>query len=52
VVKKDEMPLPSYLVGHSDAILSPEQKEKIIEWCNSCMDAMKATYPADSLVKK
>lgn len=52
MIKEDEMPLPSYLVGHSDAVLSPEQKEKVIAWCNNCMNAMKAVYPMDSLVKK
>jgi hypothetical protein len=52
MVKKDEMPLSSYLVIHGDAILSPEQKEKVIAWCSNCMNAMKAAYPIDSLVKK
>jgi len=52
MVKEDEMPLPSYLVGHRDAVLSPEQKEKIIAWSNNCMEEMKAVYPVDSLVKQ
>jgi hypothetical protein len=52
VIKKDEMPLPSYLIIHRDAVLSPEQKEKVIAWSKNCMDAMKAAYPIDSLVKK
>jgi hypothetical protein len=52
VIKKDEMPLPSYLIIHRDAVLSPEQKEKVIAWSKNCMDAMKTAYPIDSLVKK
>ena len=52
MIKDDEMPLPSYLWEHRDARLSPEQKEKLIAWCTSCKNAMKAAYPMDSLVKK
>jgi hypothetical protein len=51
-IKEDEMPLPSYLVGHPKAALSPEQKETVMAWCNSCMAIMKASYPADSLKKR
>jgi len=51
-IKEDEMPLPSYLVGHPKAALSPEQKETITAWCNSCMAVMKASYPPDSLKKR
>ena len=52
MVKQDEMPLPSYLIGHRDAELSPEQKDKIITWSNDCMNVMKNMYPVDSLVRK
>jgi len=52
MLKEDEMPLPSYtwLGLHSDAKLSPEQKETLIKWAQDQMDYLKATYPADSLV--
>ena len=34
-IKKDEMPLDSYLWIHKDAILSKEQKKIIISWADS-----------------
>lgn len=52
MVQEDEMPLPSYLVMHNNARLNQDQKDKIISWSNSCMDAMKSAYPLDSLVRK
>jgi hypothetical protein len=52
MVKKDEMPLPSYLVLHGNAKLSMEQKVKITDWCSVSMEAMKSAYPIDSLLKK
>ena len=51
-VEEDGMPLSSYLAIHGDAAISPEQKEKIIAWCDECRNAMKAMYPADSLKKQ
>ncbi|MBK5284893.1 MAG: heme-binding domain-containing protein [Bacteroidia bacterium] len=51
-LKEDEMPLGTYTAIHRHAILSPEQKEKIIQWSNARMNEMKATYPPDSLLKK
>ncbi|MBB4806305.1 hypothetical protein HNP38_001577 [Chryseobacterium defluvii] len=32
MIKKDEMPLESYIVGHSDARLTPEQKQELIKY--------------------
>jgi hypothetical protein len=52
LVKKDEMPLNSYLWIHKDAKLSVDEKSKIINWANAIRDSMKAKYPIDSLVKK
>jgi len=46
------MPLSTYTAIHRQAILSPEQKEKIIQWSEERMKEMKASYPADSLLKK
>ena len=51
-VKTNAMPLPSYLIIHIDANLSPEQKEKVMGWANAARDSMMAQYPADSLVRK
>ncbi len=48
-VNDGEMPLPSYLLIHTDAKLSTEQKEKLVAWANAEIDSMKAKYPADSL---
>lgn len=52
MVKDDEMPLSSYVFGHPGAALTPEEKSKIIAWCNFNMDEMKSIYPADSLKRK
>lgn len=52
LVKKDEMPLDSYLWIHKYAKLSDEQKLTLANWVTSVRDTMKANYPADSLVRK
>ncbi|MEO6228656.1 MAG: heme-binding domain-containing protein [Ferruginibacter sp.] len=51
-VKEDEMPLSSYTLIHRYAILSSEQKERINKWATSIRDTIKATTPADSLIRK
>jgi hypothetical protein len=51
-VDKDEMPLPSYLIIHTDAKLSPPQKDRLITWANAMRDSMQAHYPADSLRRR
>ena len=48
----DEMPLPAYLIIHTDAKLSQDQKGKIIAWAQAMRGSMKAKYPQDSLVVK
>ena len=48
-VKEDEMPLPSYLLIHRDAVLSPGQKALLLSWASSIMDTLKAHHPLDSL---
>lgn len=50
-VKEGHMPLNSYTWIHKDAILTDEEKNILIGWANSIMDAMKARYPIDSLVR-
>ncbi len=52
LVKKDEMPLDSYLWIHKYAKLSDQQKITLANWVTSVRDTIKANYPADSLVRK
>jgi hypothetical protein len=49
-VKEGEMPLQSYTITHTDARLSPQQQTMLTAWAQAQMDAMKAQYPADSLI--
>jgi hypothetical protein len=50
LVKKDAMPLSSYLIIHRDAKLNQEQKNAITSWAEARMNSMREEYPADSLV--
>jgi hypothetical protein len=50
MVYDDRMPLPDYLILHSEARLSQEQKKKLIDWAEELRESMKAEYPADSLM--
>lgn len=50
MVRKGEMPLPSFTWVHRDAILSQGQKDMLINWAQGGMDLLKANYPPDSLV--
>lgn len=51
-IKEDEMPLSTYTFIHRSAILSSEQKEKLIQWSSDRANDMKTMYPPDSLLKK
>ncbi len=51
LVKKEEMPLKSYLIIHTYARLDDQQKLSLVNWSNSLRDNIKANYPPDSLVK-
>jgi len=51
-IKKDEMPLNSYLWVHKDAVLTDSEKNVLISWAQGITNEMKAKYPADSLVRK
>lgn len=51
-IKNGEMPLNSYTWIHKDAILTEEEKTKILSWVETAQDSMKAKYPIDSLIKK
>ncbi len=54
MVEEKEMPLPSYTYFglHPEADLTPEQQGRIVDWSKEQMAYLKATYPADSLVRK
>lgn len=54
MVEEKEMPLKEYTYFglHSDADLTNEQRQVIINWAKAQMDTLKANYPADSLVMK
>jgi len=49
MVYDDKMPLQSYLLLHTDAKLSREQKEKVFAWVDAARAHMEALYPPDSL---
>ena len=51
-IKKDEMPLSSYTLIHTDARLSDRQKLAIYSWTAALKDTIKANYSPDSLLKK
>lgn len=51
-VKKDEMPLGSYTLIHTDAKLTDEEKASLTQWAAAIRDTIKAHYPADSLARK
>ena len=51
-VDKDLMPLYSYTLVHANARLTATEKQQIIDWAQTIRDALKATYPADSLKRK
>ncbi len=52
LVKKDEMPLDSYLWIHKYAKLSEQQKLTVANWVVAVRDTIKQNYPADSLIRK
>ena len=50
-IEQNEMPLTSYLLIHRYAVLSADEKAKIINWTTAMQDSMKIHYPIDSLVR-
>jgi hypothetical protein len=52
MVKEGAMPLDSYTWLHKDAILTEEEKNKLVAWANAVMDTMRSKYPIDSLIRK
>ena len=51
-IQSDKMPLSSYTLIHRYAILTTDQKEKLINWATVIRDSIKTNTPADSLIKK
>lgn len=49
LVKEGEMPIDSYTWTHKDAILSSEERTKLVNWAQAIMDTLEAQYPIDSL---
>lgn len=43
LVEKNEMPLKSYTLVHSDGKLTPEEKERLITWAKTSMETLKDT---------
>lgn len=52
LVEQGEMPLPSYTIVHTDAKLTEEQKKQVSAWTLQVLDAYKAKYPLDSLMRR
>ncbi len=48
----EKMPLPSYLLIHTDARLSGQQRRLVIDWAEAMKDTIRARYPADSLSRR
>jgi Haem-binding domain len=51
-IQSSKMPLSSYTLIHRYAILTPDQKDELVNWATTIMDSIKANTPADSLLKK
>jgi hypothetical protein len=48
-ISNNEMPLSSYTMMHRIAILSPDEREAIVRWCESLRDTIHHRFPPDSL---
>ena len=52
LVEEAEMPLPSYILIHRDAILTVGQEDALMQWAELMKKRMQLAYPPDSLKKK
>ena len=52
LIKKDAMPLDSYLWIHKGAKLDEQQKLTLANWVTAVRDTIEANYPPDSLIRK
>ena len=48
-IEDGKMPLSNYTLLHGSAILTPDEKSKIIHWVEAMQDTMKLRFPPDSL---
>jgi hypothetical protein len=48
-VESEAMPLPSYLILHTEAVLSETQKQALYDWVEFAKDSLRSLYPPDSL---
>ncbi|HEY6978160.1 MAG TPA: heme-binding domain-containing protein [Chitinophagaceae bacterium] len=48
-VNKGKMPISSYTLIHTNARLTDEEKDALINWCDNIRGIIKLKYPADSL---
>lgn len=51
-IEKDEMPLASYTLIHTDAKLTDAEKQELINWSEGIRKQMQVKYPKDSLERK
>ena len=51
-LNQNEMPLISYTLVHRSAVVLPEEKNRIIQWCEAMRDSMRMRFPLDSLEGK
>lgn len=51
-LEEKKMPLPSYLIIHKDAVLSPENKGLIIAWTRAMRDSLHAHYPPETFERR
>ena len=51
MIEQDEMPLPSYLIIHRDAVLTPDAAALLMSWSDAMRDSMSSWYPPDSLMR-
>lgn len=49
LVEEGGMPIDSYTWTHKDAILTTEERSKLVNWAQTIMDTLEAKYPIDSL---
>ncbi len=52
LVKKNEMPLSSYCLIHTDAKLTEQQKLVLANWTEVLKDTIRSHYPAHSLLRR
>ena len=51
-LSEGEMPLPSYLIIHKDAILPAEKKDLLIAWSRAMRDSLHAHYPPETFERQ